>query len=178
MTSTAPAVSTAFSTVITATDFSNNVTEPRRDEWTPGKMRHAVAALAGAPVAITTDKLTGHTIVGATLGDIRKTPYGGTFDVLVISEHNRTYYPIDKIGAAIIPLDEGFNTGAKYTAKESWRRECSAAVRADRAKAGTREKGEFVTVPGADYVDVEYREIGENGRRYYARYTLAELARA
>ncbi|MEU6932861.1 hypothetical protein AB0A05_27305 [Streptomyces sp. NPDC046374] len=56
-----------MSAVINARDFSQIVTDPRRDQWNGITMACVVKALAGEPVAITTDTQTGHTALNVVL---------------------------------------------------------------------------------------------------------------
>lgn len=127
---------------IRARDFSHDTTDPNRDLWSAGTLRHVIAALAGTPVAVTTDNQTGHTVCGARLvgltcsGDrvIVEHRYGpGPTDV------QRTNYLLFALGDTIVPLASGAGTPAKFAATGSHRDEVSAAIRAAQAAHGDVE---------------------------------------
>lgn len=169
---------TAFSTAITPADFSETTGDPNRRRWTAGKMRHVVDALGGSVVAITVDNFTGHTIVGARLDSVRKTPGYGTHEVLVVSAIGRTWYSLENLGGAIIPLDEGFSTGAKYRALEARRVEAMKAIRQAKESHPGNTRGAWTATPGLDYVDVEYRPsigFGDRGTASNTRIMLEDL---
>jgi hypothetical protein len=128
---------------ILASDFNQKVTDPNRRRWSIGHLQHVIAALAGAPVAITTHRGSGHTLIGVELVNafeggpargprvaIRSTLGDGTTQV--------TNYFLPEIGEAIIPLTaEG--SDAKWTATKSVMDQVSAAIRTARAEHGECE---------------------------------------
>lgn len=156
-TTTAP-VATALVCAISARDFGSK--KEHRVSWTAGALRHVIAALNGAPVAVTTDGQTGSTEVGAVLVGIRPGGSGNSDRILISYQGQITAYLIFTLGEVIIPLaDEMGRTGAKWVALESYRKEARAAsFKAQREHGeGRQEGGRWETSLGADYVVVSYR---------------------
>lgn len=137
-THTTPAATADISTstgVITASDFSDRVTDRDRNDWTAGKMRHVITALDGRRVAITTDRRTGHTdfnvrLVGLTTSmtsnyprvQIEYTHSDGTTHVT-----NRLLFNLGPVITLMpAPVTDKRN---KWTALENWREETSAAAK-------------------------------------------------
>ena len=113
---------------IRARDFSRQTTDPLREEWTLGKMRHLIAALEGRTVAIVCDRQTGFTVIGRLERCFHGGPARGP-RVLVVTEHNRTNYYLRNVGDSIVILDDHTGTkGAKWTALDTYRDEGSAAI--------------------------------------------------
>lgn len=121
------------STAIRAQDFSPSTADTLRGKWTAGKLRHLIAALDGAPVAITIDSATGFALVGAKLVGLGHL-YGHGWPTLTV-EHNgqRTAYGTCELGDTIIPLEDT-GRGAKWDALGSYRQERMAAIASVRAE--------------------------------------------
>jgi hypothetical protein len=155
---------------ILASDFGQKVTDPNRRRWSIGHLQHVIAALAGAPVAITIHRGSGHTLIGVELVDafeggpargprvaIRSTLSDGTTQV--------TNYFIPEIGEAIIPLTaEGAK--AKWTATKSVMDQVGVAIRTAQAEHGEcegRTWGAWKGVPmGLNVVMVSYEPLTGN----------------
>lgn len=73
----------------------------RMTHFHPAAMASTVNTLAGAPVMVVIDGLA---YVGK-LSGTRQTPGYGTFQVLVETEHSKTWFTQDKV-SVIIPLEE------------------------------------------------------------------------
>lgn len=131
-TTTAPAPVATETVAIDVRDFSTHTTDPRRETWTAGKMRHVVNALKGAPVVLTTDRHSGHTRVGVVLEGIAPNRGGQGYGVQARDQFGVTLYPLDRIGAVIAPLS---SSTAKWDALRAEGDERSAAVSAARADA-------------------------------------------
>lgn len=139
MNATADQAATATATVdlggsscaIRAQDFNRNTADPNRALWFAGVMRHVVAALAGAPVAITVDNQTGHTEIGVTLVRVSSTLAGSQAVVIRRPSGDETAFPLFGIGDTIIPLVDPITAGggAKWRALDSHRNETSDAIR-------------------------------------------------
>jgi hypothetical protein len=117
-------------TVIKASDFSNNTTDVNRNTWTPGTMRMASEALAGAPVAIVCDRQTGHTVLNARLGSVVALYHGGmgvqvTYAINEEGKEQTTNFRLHDIGDTIVPLVE---TDAKWRAIRRFSDERGAAI--------------------------------------------------
>lgn len=130
---------TATSGVIDPKDFQSNLhpsehNHIRQSEWNAGPMRHVVAALAGTPVVIVTDRRTGFTLLGAVLIDVRGR-YSGGQGVAISTESCKTsdnpqgitVYDVRKIGI-IVPLQDTTH-GIRSLAMQSERRELELARR-------------------------------------------------
>lgn len=142
---------------VTPHSFSERVTDKDRDRWTAGKLRHVIAAAAGRRVIITTDKQTGHTLIGARLEGLRQTPGYGTYQYLYAWEYapgkiQRTWGRVDDLGPAIIGMDCGLH----FPAMELHREERSAAIKAAREAMPDCTYGAWEATPGADYVVVRF----------------------
>lgn len=187
---------TTSTTAIAARDFSQLVTDELRDTWTPGKLRHVIAALDGAPVAIVTDQMTGSTLLGATLDSIMPTPGFHGYDLVTASHYNgktyRTRRFMPGIGPVIVPLDpDNGARGAKWRALDSYREEKRAAIDAARERAQAeallgdaepREYGKWSAEPGANGVFVTYEPLGQHfnaphGKRGSWTISLREIKR-
>ncbi len=157
---------TASSTVILPTDFNTNTADKDRHQWTAGQLRHVVAALSGARVAITIDKQTGHTLVGVKLVEVvSDAPHHGL--VIEHPDGSKTRYWIPAIGSAIIPLEDpiGNGGGAKWRALGMERQEAGAALDLVRAKYGEsagREWGRWTVTPTLYGSVVRYEPITTN----------------
>jgi hypothetical protein len=172
--------------IITVRDFINSTADQnwKRQEWKPGYLRHVVEAVRGLKVAVTTDKQTGHTPVGVELVGVGYVP-GKTYAHLGVryfyTEDGQeksyvTWHDIHSIGM-ILPLQEDSVTlGAKWTAIDTVRAECSAATalaRAEWEKIGCNY-GAFHAEPlmGAGQVYVTYtpqnppRDVSAGTRQY------------
>lgn len=176
-------------TTITARDFSNRTTDPNRDLWTAGAIRHLVAALRGAPVAIVTDKGTGHTVVNVTLVGTGSTRDGGFPGVLVEytygenGQTQRTLHPLFNIGM-ILELDgiTGGVGGAKWRALDTYRDERSAAITQAQAAHPELTRGKWDGQPSRrdSEVSVSYtphqpsyaRDAAPADRRHYETVTV------
>ncbi len=152
---------TATSTcVIRAQDFSDKTTDPNRSTWTPGKLRHVIAALDGQPVIITTDAQTGHTLVNVTLVGIRE-GFSHQWELGIRSVYSdgtesTLYHLMFKLGDTIIPLGQ---TNAKWAAVRSYSDEKSFAVELAQHEHGDAEGrawGGWESTTGANSVHVRY----------------------
>lgn len=131
-------VSTSGTSRIRARDFAPRTTTPGRDDWTVGKLRHVIAALAGAPVILTVDDQTGHTVIGVTL----EGTYGVGSDASVIVNYGTrtTRHYLFSLGDTIIPLtNPAGGSGHKWVALNMYRDEVSAAIRLAQARHGEVE---------------------------------------
>lgn len=168
--------------VINARDFDSNVTNPNRDLWNGGAMRHLIAALDGGPVAIVTDKLTGFTEVNVILGGVRQSS-----EVRIdyrwdtgVGEVNRIWHHLTKIGTVVIL---GHNNNARWTAFDTYRTErMNATLRARdelAAELGTEEipVGKWSCTQGADRIDVYFRSKDRQVRKAVS-YRPDELVQA
>lgn len=138
---------------ITPQDFSDYTTDKDRHQWTPGKLRHVIAALQGRRCIITAEAQTGFTLIGARLHGLRQTPGYGTYQILVEWEYepgksNRTWYSVMSIGAAIIGMD----CDLRFPAAELLRNENAAALTAAREFLPECTYGAWKATPGPDYV--------------------------
>jgi hypothetical protein len=129
---------------ILASDFSPSTTDKLRRNWSVGKMAHVIAALDGAPVAITTDRQTGHTLVGVQLISAFQGGAGRGPRVQVRMTHTDgttqdTNYYLWNVGEAIIPMERAEGSDAKWKALESFRRQCSEAIKAAQEEHGESE---------------------------------------
>lgn len=126
--------------------------------WTPGKLEHLVAVLAGDHVIVEVDRMTGHSVRGRLIG-LR--PHGGMFDGrphLVVEygyeyAHGtgapfRTAYPVSDIG---IIVEVAIGAKSKWDALNAKRK--AEAVALDTLRAVLRDQGHDVDGhgPGAFY---------------------------
>lgn len=121
----APAIT--YTTAIRASDLSPSTDDVNRNRWTTGKLRYLVAALDGAPVAVTTDTQTGHTEIGVTLVGTSK----GRLHVQGQGPRPVAFHDFN-IGATVIPL---VDTRAKWTMVRAWMDDASKAIRMAKAIA-------------------------------------------
>ncbi len=173
-------MNTSSGCAITPQDFSSSTSDVLRDRWTVGKMRHVVAALAGRPVAITTDRMTGSTRIGVTLRDVQGLRHGTGYGVVVESTFedgttSGTLFDLHSLGV-IIPLDYGVGEkDAKWTALETYRQESSEAIRQARETHPELGYGRWNGTPCFDCVSVTYepqggeREAHRSGSRWHGR---------
>ena len=151
---------------VRAQDFNATTTDPNRGHWTVGQLRHVTEALAGTPVAITTDRGTGHTLIGARL--VRAYESGEPRilieTTLSTGEKQQTRYRVASLGDTIIPLERTSPTDAKWRALDTYRDEASAAVRWAMANHGEgREGGRWTATPGAAEVFVRWEPTTRHG---------------
>ncbi|MEU7631665.1 hypothetical protein AB0C34_17005 [Nocardia sp. NPDC049220] len=149
---------------IYAADFSDRGAGNDRHLWTPGNLRHVVAALDGAPVVLTTDKLTGHTRIGVTLKEVVLNSYAAGRNALIYTDKFGDHaVSCTDLGPAIVPITE-FAAGhdPKWVALETVRNECSAAIDyiKDRDHDG-KLTGRYTAKPGLRWVDVEFTPCDE-----------------
>lgn len=173
---------------ILASDFSDSTTDVLRNRWTVAKMEHLIAALKGATVAITTDRQSGHTLIGVQLVDAFHGGAGRGTRVAVKMElsdgtEQTTNYYLPSVGEAIIPLtDEGAN--AKWTALETYRAQVSQAIKTAMSEHGETEGRAWGAWKGTPLslteVDVTYTPHTGNehfadrwGTRWYGRVATA-----
>lgn len=138
-------MTTSSASTITARDFSARVTDPQRDLWTLGKMRHVVADLNGGEVtAIVLDKMTGWTLTGVRLVGVRPTSGHecGQGRLIVESayddgETQRTAYRLEDVGAIVAPITS--RPSVKHNAVNTYHDEVSAAIRVARELHGEVE---------------------------------------
>src|SRR5215207_365681 len=116
--------------VILASDFSNSVVDPLRDEWTVGKMAILIEVLGETPVVITTDKGSGHTEIGVKL--IKAYNGGASVGPRVTVERTlsddttqRTNFWLPGVGETIVPLEAG---KAKWDALQLYRARSGEAI--------------------------------------------------
>lgn len=166
---------TSYSTAILASDFSSSMADHNRNSWKPGALRHLSKVLNGSPVIITTDSRTGHTVIGAVLGGVRKAPGSGSFQV----EVNGVWHNDFTLGEAIIPLTADT---AKWDALRSFREESSAAVQRFHTDHPELSWGKCRTTAFVYDIDVTYEPHLGNpayadraGVRTHERYSLGSL---
>lgn len=128
---------------ILASDFSHSAADVLHRQWTVGKMAHVIAALDGAPVAITVDSGSGHTLIGVQLVAVFNggPSRGDRVTVkMILSDgtEQTTNYFLPSIGEAIIPLTSD-GSKAKWTALDSERAQKSQAIRVAQAEHGDCE---------------------------------------
>lgn len=183
---------------IQASDFSDLTTDTDRNDWTEGKMRHVVAALDGQLVAITVDKMTGHTMFGVRLVGVVAGGGGGHARVLIESRYEDgtvqvTTFLLFRLGPVITPIPQDrASKDAKWAALDTWRDERSAALEIAR---NTRTEqgliggvGRLVARPTAHNVAVSWEPDRERARRqpvqwdapqqrfWYTHVTLSQAA--
>lgn len=130
-------MTTATSSVIDPKDFQSNLHPSKynhlhKSYWNDGPLRHVVKALAGTPVVIVADNMTGFTLVGAVLVDVRGRGING-HGVAISTECSKhpqnpqgiTVYDVRNIGI-IIPMQDTTH-GIKDLAVQSERRELELA---------------------------------------------------
>lgn len=175
-------------TTIEARDLSDTLTDPLRETWTAGKMRHVVAALNGTRVAIVVEKSTGFTMADVRLLNV--TPTGLTNDgarVIVESTLSDgtvmpTRYDLHGIGPIVTLDPEADRTdgGPKFRALNTAREEKAAAISKVREEMGD-PYGTFTATLGLNYVDVLYTPASnpppgvDVGERAYRRVPAADL---
>ena len=153
---------TTSSCAILARDFSNSMADVLRTRWTAGKMRHVIAALDGTPVAITTDQMSGHTLLGVRLLGLTETFGGGECVIIKGADDDPAWprpvaYSLTTLGEAIIPLSEQTaTTGAKWVALDTYRNERSAAIQRAKRERPDCDYGRWSAVPGRASVSWRY----------------------
>lgn len=185
---TATVTASGTTCAIRAQDFSQLTTDDDRNRWTGGKMRHVLAALGDAPVVITTDNQTGHTLVNVTLTGLRTGWAGCGYELGIHSEFSdgtgsTLWHRLDSIGDTIIPLTDA-GEGAKWRATRSFNDEASYAVELAQAQHGAgngREWGNWRTSVGYSEVSVRYTpypatyaDVAPRGERGFWVYKLEE----
>lgn len=189
---TATEATSGSTCIIRAQDFSDSLKDDDRNRWTGGKMRHVLAAIGDAPVVITTDKMTGHTMVNVRLAGLRTGWAGCGYEVGIVDtyegcpEGGRTvWHRLDSIGDTIVPLAlDGTRTDAKWVATRSFNDEASYAVelaQAQHGKAAGREWGNWKAHVGYSEVSVTYTpypstyaDVAPRGERGFWSYKLDE----
>ncbi len=140
--------------IVRAQDFSQYTTDQWRDQWTITKLSFVLAVLADQPVIITTDRSTGHALVGVRLvGLIERPGHGGASDHRVVVEETyapgqsqRVNYSIRDLGDTIVPLgDWSGHKGVKWSALDVQREHERAAGDAVRAWMAEHERAAGVT---------------------------------
>jgi hypothetical protein len=188
-------MNTTYSCAIAARDFNSNTNDPNRDEWTPGQIRHLIAALNGAPVAITIDKATGHTAIGVRLVEVTGCTINSDYPHVLV-EYNevngptsRVYHRLSNVGPFIIPLTDA-GSRAKWQALDTWRAETAAAGRIARRfhadDTGDQDvPGTWTVEPGAWYVTVSFRPQlgartahGDRARFWYRNLKVCDVQAA
>lgn len=182
---------TPTTTAISSRDFGN--AKDYRVEWTAGALRHVIKALDGAPVALTVDGQTGHTVMNVVLVSLRTSFYGDHAELIVrYPAGHETAHLVFKLGEVIIPLAETEKhrntSGPKWQALKTYDEEKAAAVaRAQREHGETegRAWGVWAAKPALRYVYVEYTPSTGNphfadkwGKRGFWTYGLETLADA
>lgn len=163
---------TTSTAAILASDFSQSTTDAQRTRWNVAKMSHLIEALAGEPVVITTDRLTGSSLVGA---ELVRAFHGGTGRgervavKLTLSDGTEqiTNYRIVEVGEAIIPLVE---SNAKWTALRTYSDQVSHAIKIAKSAHGETEGRAWGAWKGTPLslteVDVTYTP--HTGNSFYA----------
>lgn len=113
--------------VIKASDFyETGDNKDTRDGWKSGALRHVVAALAGSPVVLITDKQTGHAVIGAKLIGLSHSVGGGETLVYEFGDGSRSAALVFTLGSVIVPLE---SPQAKWDALDRFREEGVLAAR-------------------------------------------------
>lgn len=187
---TATTTTSGTTCIIRAQDFSQLTTDDDRNRWTGGKIRHVLAALGDAPVVITTDNQTGHTLINVRLVGLRTGWAGCGYEVGIKSvfedgSGSTVWHRLDSIGDTIIPLTDA-GEGAKWKATRSFNDESSFAVELAQAQHGKREGrewGNWRTHTGYSGVSVTYTpypdshaDVAPRGERGFWTYKLEECA--
>jgi hypothetical protein len=160
---TTPVAATPVTSTCAIRSRDFHAAKEHRVSWTGGALRHVVDALAGAPVAITIDSQTGHTVVGAVLLGLRNSMYGGSYELLVrYPDGHVTAHLVFNLGEVIIPLGitggDEYAQSAKWTALDTYRKESGAAIsRAQKEHGeGRTSAGRWVSRAELDQVSVTY----------------------
>jgi hypothetical protein len=146
---------TTTTCAVKASDFSHRTTDPQRTEWTAGKLRHLIAALDGAPVIVTVDRQTGHTLVGVELVGLRAS-FMSIRSQYADNSGDVVWHLAFSLGDTIIPL---VDNQAKWNALRSYGDEQSAAIQRAQAEHGEpegRSWGEWDATLGHHHVNVTY----------------------
>ena len=125
-----------MASAIEPSDFSNSTSDPLRDRWTTGKLRHVIAAARGHKAIVTIEDLA---YVDVELVGL----YDASLARLVVryqwgageGEHTDTRYLLHGIGPIVVLG----STNAKWTALETHRNEVSAAIEVAREAHGEAE---------------------------------------
>lgn len=153
------------SCAILASDFSRDTRDQLRRQWTGGKMRHLIAALDGAPVAIIADAQTGFIMGNVRL---RLSIMPNEFVTVEQTFPDGTTHPVDyrlwKLGETIIPMTDKHNV--KWDALNTYSNEQAEAIRlasAAHGKTAGRSWGRWEAKPtGGNATIVTYSPITTN----------------
>lgn len=179
------ALATGLTTAITARDFTP-AQDQRHVEWNSGALRHVITALAGKPVMIITDALTGSAMLGAVLVRVQHSVRSQYDDVVIDYRGNRTLFKIFKLGETIVPLvDETGTPSAKWNALATYRVEKAKAIEKACAEHGVsegREWGKWDAKLFTDTAQVTYKPSTGNpafadkaGERGLWEYRITDL---
>lgn len=184
----APIHRSACVTAIAARDFNQDTTDSLRDRWSPGALRHLIAAAKGQVVTIVLDARTGNAETGVTLNGVRQTPGYGTFQMLVIyrwgtgeNDVNRTWHPVDKMGTILV--HDAVTDDVRGKALRTYREEGAAAIEIGRKRLAAKyldmeTRGTWRCLQFADFVDVSFRPESYTSPVSFEtwRLSLSELA--
>lgn len=142
---------------ITADDFDYNHTTVCYG-WTVGKMRHLIAALAGALVAIVVDQHGGHTITGRLVDTFDDGTDGGR----VVVETGPVHDQVDRITCRLpevgVVIELADVAEAKWVAVASYRAETEQAINQARQQHPDDDgPGVWTGLPHDDCVLVTYQ---------------------
>lgn len=142
---------------ITAEDFDYSHTTVRYG-WTVGKMRHVIAALDGAEVAIVVDKHDGYTVIGRLMDIVADEddhePHLTVESGPVYGCAERFTYRLVEVGVIMEMSDDA---EAKWVAVDSYRAETERAIEHARAQHPDPDHGTWTGVPHDDCVLVTYQ---------------------
>lgn len=146
---------------IAANDFDySNITV--RYDWTIGKMRHLIAALDGAEVAVVVDKHNGYTMIGHLI-DTFEDDIGSGPQVTV--ETSRLHGRVDRFSYRLLEIgtiiELSADAEAKWVAIESYRAETERAIEHARRQHPDWGPGVWTGVPHDDCVLVTYESRPE-----------------
>lgn len=144
-----------MTSIIRPTDFNRNTTDPNRNRWTPGQLRHVIAAVnaAGATTMIETVEglLQEYQVVDVVPG------WNIGYDLIVrhfftengVETHQDTRISTFNLGAIIV-IESGF-ADTRHVAIRTYNDEASALVRTAQAAHGKTEGrawGSWKATPG------------------------------
>lgn len=151
---------------ITPADFSKNLTDRNRHQWTPEKfwwIMEAQKVNLDSRLIVTTDSMTGHAEGPYRVEGVRQTLGYGTHQVLLAGEladgsRQGCWFPIGKIGA-VMEVSESFTKSLKWTALDIQRErrdenpyyEMSEYARKQDRDRATSQKFDLHNRPGWDY---------------------------